>query len=748
VVLALAGAPLVGAAPAQAWLFNPRGVGLPCADTGGGPNLKRLPGRDGQTRLPDTDPPRSYEYDWPGQHLDKLPKPGSGKPGAPTQAELDAVDTDPYSPDLDYDPFTGEKDLAGRPRRELIARWNRAVDERERKIAAGELDKRGRKFSPYSVDKNWDGLVGRAVKGQRSLSMGDAYEELVRRTLGLSGKFGWTCNESLEGKGGAKRRYYDAVNHDLRLIYEFKSTCTVKKDQLDKDIAFMRHQQTLPENERYTIVYIFAEDCKKQKAMEDNGILRYVIAAKGTARPVPAGAVQPVLESSAAEKAAAAAFTEPGQAAAAGSVIRSAAATAATAAEAAEQQQVMADALMPGEDVDDWTADELGGVDFTTLELRYLADPAKGKSGLQYAFSVRPNADGSPSWGGVRALQENSDSFFVWLALDPSRLWVNLHPDEPERIIDPELGRTDAGRAMLEADLQMKKTVAKVIHPNSPSGATFWDALRGMDSGACLTFRQWIVPAPATVREDDGGLYIVDAPLSVKLESEHKPARNVGRSTADCRTDKAIDQHNEKVFRQMVLPKVEKAVNTAPEYEMLRRVYLTRVAAEWYKQRSLTKATALQDVIGSNSTTRWPARTTWKPRDVFDRFVKSYRDGEFTVKRRTRQGNVITTTTFVYGGVDFSTSPRTGMTEADFAAAHAELPGTVANARQAPIPDDDMVWLGGESADRASGPPGGRDSSVRRIVVPLVATVSGLIVIGVVVAIAMLVFRKPRRRTP
>jgi hypothetical protein len=295
----------------------------------------------------------------------------------------------------------------------------------------------------------------------------------------------------------------------------------------------------------------------------------------------------------------------------------------------------------------------------------------------------------------------------------------------------------------------MKKTVARVIHPDTRSGARFWDALRGMDAGACLTFRQWIVPAPATVREDGGGLYIVDAPLAVKLASEHRPAENAGRRTAGCRSNKATDEHNERVFRETVLPQVEKAVNTAPEYAALRRVYLTRVAAEWYKQRSLMKATALRDVIGSGSTARWPARTPWKPRDVFDRFVKSYRDGEFTVERRTTQGGITKITTSVYGGVDFSTAPRAGMSAADFTAGHPELPGTVNQARQDPVTDGDVLWLGGESADRASGPPGsGRNAAIRRIVVPLIATVTGLIVIGVAVAVIMLVVgKRPRRRT-
>jgi hypothetical protein len=339
----------------------------------------------------------------------------------------------------------------------------------------------------------------------------------------------------------------------------------------------------------------------------------------------------------------------------------------------------------------------------------------------------------------------------VWLALEPSRLWVNLHPGEPHRIIDPELGRTDAGRVLLEADLRMKKTVAKLIHPDSRLGTRFWDSVRDTGAGSCLSFRQWIVPAPATVREDGGGLYIVDAPLSVKLETEYLSAKGTAGGDTGCkRADTATEEHNERVFRTMILPEVEKAVNQAPEYAALRRVYLTRIAAEWYRQRSRTKATALRDVIDSGSTARWPARTPWDPRDVFDKFVKSVKDGEFRVERTTVDGGVEWTTTYIYGGVDFGTSPRAAMSAAHFTAKHPDLPGTVSDARQAAILDDQVVWLGGESADRAEAGAGTeRNTFVRRLMVPIVATVAALIVAGVAVAVTVLVFgKRPRRRLP
>lgn len=75
---------------------------------------------------------------------------------------------------------------------------------------------------------------------------------------------------------------------------------------------------------------------------------------------------------------------------------------------------------------------------------------------------------------------------------------VNLSPTESDRIIELELGRTDVGKVMLEADLLLKKTAARLLHPDHPLGARFWDDLYGWVGAKgvkmCHSFRQWIVP--------------------------------------------------------------------------------------------------------------------------------------------------------------------------------------------------------------------------------------------------------------
>lgn len=338
---------------------------------------------------------------------------------------------------------------------------------------------------------------------------------------------------------------------------------------------------------------------------------------------------------------------------------------------------------------------DLGGVDFSTLQLNYVADSYNKGPGVQYAFSADKLAADQQSFGGRRNALLASDSFFVWLALRPDTFWVNLNPTEPDRIIDAEFGRTDAGRVLLEADLEMKKSVAKFIHPDTPGGKRYWDSLQG--ESRCTFTRQWIVPDTAVVRENGDELFILDAPLRVKMETDYSGASKSNVSACGDSTDPAVAKHNEKVYRDTILPQVQKAVNTAPEYADLRRVYASRVAAEWFRQRSKTKQTAVSDLVDTGDISRWTARDPWQPKEVFDRYVQSYTNGEFNVTHTTTAGNLIYTNTYVYGGVDFGRVDRKTMSEAGFAEQHPTLAASAQNSLFGGLTEGQRLMAGGLS---------------------------------------------------
>ncbi|GAA3215193.1 hypothetical protein ACFO1B_14360 [Dactylosporangium siamense] len=327
-----------------------------------------------------------------------------------------------------------------------------------------------------------------------------------------------------------------------------------------------------------------------------------------------------------------------------------------------------------------------GGIDFTSLQLRYLSEDPGGS--LRYAYSASPAGPGAPQdvATGQLAMAQMSDAFYVWLSLPTSTFWVNLNPNEPDRILEPRLATTDVGRILLQADLAMKKISARLTNPNTDLGRQFWgepdpDALQ-----ECVTTRQWIVPKPASVYQADGGIYIVDAPLEVKAESELSKGP---LGTAACAAPSA---RMERVFEQLILPKVEEAVNTAPEFAELRRVYLARVAAEWYRER---RTGALTSMINSGDVRRWPALQPWSPKQVFDDYVKSYRDHEYDVTRTVDKGNYRYTFTYSDGGVDFADVPFSALPKTEFQQQHADMSKAVGESFQHRAPDaHNRIWLG------------------------------------------------------
>jgi uncharacterized repeat protein (TIGR01451 family) len=344
-----------------------------------------------------------------------------------------------------------------------------------------------------------------------------------------------------------------------------------------------------------------------------------------------------------------------------------------------------------------------GGIDFSTLELRHVADT--GRRGLRYSFRAQPSDAEADPTVGLQTAGQASDAFFTWLALPTSSHWVNLNPNEPNRIFDAQFGRTDAGRVLLEADLAMKKSFARAMHPDTPSGAAFWREFDNLyenrpDGNYCFSFRQEIVPAPASVRETGDELYILDAPLRIEAVAQHYPGYT------PCSEQEALDPRKQELYRRVIVPVVEQAVNTEPQYAALRRVYLSRVAAEWFRQRSAQHRTAVSPIVDSGNVDPWALDPPWDPKPVFDEMVRSLTHGEFVVERQKQTGEVVWTRIYSFGGVNFSAAPRRNVSARDFKANHPRLARRVKRAQREPTLAGDEVWVGGGDA-RATTTAGG-----------------------------------------
>jgi uncharacterized repeat protein (TIGR01451 family) len=339
-----------------------------------------------------------------------------------------------------------------------------------------------------------------------------------------------------------------------------------------------------------------------------------------------------------------------------------------------------------------------GGIDFSSLELRYVSDAGPKGGGISYALRGLPTDAPSDPAVGLQAARRASEAFFAWLTLPPQSFWVNLNPGQPDRIIDPQFARTDAGHVLLDADFKLKRAMWPLTNPATKTGAEFWrriDALYGNDrlkSNFCTTFRMWIEPVPATVRESSGQLYILDAPLTVKTEAIDLPPGTIADSCPE--EDAALRAAKLEVFQQVIMPSVAQAVNTAPEFAELRRVYLSRVAAEWVRTRA-DRATPLGKLVDSGAIEPWAADPAWNPMDIFNTYLTSARNGDYSYQRTVEQDGNTHTLTYVMGGVDFSRTPRQNVSRQDFRARWPKLARRARRSLNEPATDaSGEVWLG------------------------------------------------------
>ena len=271
-----------------------------------------------------------------------------------------------------------------------------------------------------------------------------------------------------------------------------------------------------------------------------------------------------------------------------------------------------------------------GGIDMSALDLEMSAGCEEGTDGCEVveplvtvelrADFLDPRASGdprAPSAVNDAAVAAVSDAFFVWLTRPPESFWVNLAPTESDRVIDAGLGDTDAGKTLLEADLLLKRTAARLLHPDHELGGAFWDQLYGWvgtrDSKLCHSFRQWIVPGVAqlqvvqqTPERQTPLLHVLRAPLRVRQEAEYAAGGggfaqiaidSEGAVREMCSgADPAARAEASRLFEKIVLPELERSVNEWPEYARLRRVYLWRVVSEFYRSGGV-------DIEGIDSST-------------------------------------------------------------------------------------------------------------------------------------------------
>ena len=265
--------------------------------------------------------------------------------------------------------------------------------------------------------------------------------------------------------------------------------------------------------------------------------------------------------------------------------------------------------------------------------------------------------------------------FQIGLALPNEKFWVNLRPDAQDQMIDPELEKTDMGKIMLEADLQLKRDTAQATSPQTPEGKLYWDKLYkkagelfGTENITIPTItRPWIVPGEIILRQGEDSAYIFKANMKVLLEEDYLKSHQDTKSQShqynfnDPRM-KELNEYSTQLIRELIIPKLTKEVNSSKRYAALRQVFFSLVMARWFKDTfgnsgsTSAPGTRAPDssyvkLIDSGDLTSLTSKEAWSKTYYFNEYKKSFEQGEYNLKEDiyTPTGQVIRS--YVSGGV-------------------------------------------------------------------------------------------------
>jgi hypothetical protein len=190
----------------------------------------------------------------------------------------------------------------------------------------------------------------------------------------------------------------------------------------------------------------------------------------------------------------------------------------------------------------------------------------------------------------VEALQRKLGRYLNTFLVVPGDLaHVNLSPFAEGCGIPEPLRRTELGLALLKQDLDLKNVTTSLLHPLTETGKAFWSAIKeaaGLDASVASCLRVWIVPDDSAVTEKvvgkDGHITIDKMGLRVLSETDYETQSALKRSAST----RSLDAIAIKLFREIVLPKLEEEVRAGAVFGELRQILSVLVLAVWLRRRA------------------------------------------------------------------------------------------------------------------------------------------------------------------
>jgi hypothetical protein len=241
-----------------------------------------------------------------------------------------------------------------------------------------------------------------------------------------------------------------------------------------------------------------------------------------------------------------------------------------------------------------------GGINFTSIKLSYISISTDQDGGINFdaVLKVQKAEGKSPGIDIKNATRIGATAFMTGLAVNNNKFWVNLNPWEMDRIIDEELGQSEVGRIMLEADLQMKRDFSNYGNPcANETGKALWSLLdkkREALVQQCMNkfpgeiqntdkvrfrpvTRHWIIPDKAYAYSNETQIYIINSTLAISSEPVADQStfeihdQDIGTLSKGCfeELNKSVREYGEyykDLTDRMILPYVVSDVNNGGKY--------------------------------------------------------------------------------------------------------------------------------------------------------------------------------------
>ncbi|MBF0511058.1 MAG: hypothetical protein HQL13_01875, partial [Candidatus Omnitrophica bacterium] len=276
------------------------------------------------------------------------------------------------------------------------------------------------------------------------------------------------------------------------------------------------------------------------------------------------------------------------------------------------------------------------------------------KDPFNFNFIMDPGA--KPMAGDVEKNEFNKliKYFLVSLAMPNKDMWVNLSPYESNRMIPEVFGQTEMGRDLLAQDYMLKQFTASLMYPEQGLGKTFWkkvydqaQAKFGTTDIKVNTFNKvWILADHADIYQKGTTGILVDSHLKIMLEQDYMALeKNKEMFGNVAKADTGIDARAKmasEIVRQIIIPAIEKEVNTGKNFAAVRQVYNAQILATWYK--NVLKNSLLGQVFADKAKVAGQKHNDPKVMNqIYNQYLKAYKKGVFNYIKEdmTPEGQVI-----------------------------------------------------------------------------------------------------------